>query len=557
MPCRSLALLLLCLAPLAASAQGLKFEVKIAADMVGKAPESGRVVVAVARPNGRPDFTNYHPPVLPVLGADADNFTADKTITLDGKCDNFPAGGLASLPPGDYVAQAIFATNRDIDLPNAPGNRRSAITKFKYDPAAGTTVKLTLDGRYDTTPPPNMETYRHQAPPRETATIMYHSVPSKLLSDFHGRPMVYRVGVVLPTNFATELDKKYGLVVNIGGFGSRYTGAKLIHPDPRFVQIMPDGAGPYGDPYQVDSDNNGPYGAALTTEVIPFIEKTYRCLGTPKSRFTHGGSTGGWVSLALQIFYPEFFNGCWSQCPDSVTFERFELIDVYQDGNAYVNRFGVDRPATRTIDGDIISTVRHECLLEGVLGRGGKWELGGRDLASWNAVYGPKGKDGLPVPLWDGKTGTMNKTVQDHWKNYDLMHVLEKNWSTLGPKLAGGKIHVWVGDADDYFLNVAVRRFETSVAKLKNPPFDGTVQVQAKMGHTSGGWSRAQMLDAMAAADGEDESGRAGSVSDGSEMYSRRLRSQLAKKTMELLPLQLLPRLRQCRFVFCGQGRVV
>jgi hypothetical protein len=262
---------------------------------------------------------------------------------------------------------------------------------------------------------------------------------------------------------------------------------------------MPDGAGPYGDPYQVDSDNNGPYGAALTQEVIPFVEKTFRCLGTPQSRFTHGGSTGGWVSLALQVFYPEFFNGCWSQCPDSVTFERFELIDIYNESNAYVNRFGNDRLATRTIDGDVISTVRHEALLEGVLGRGGRWELGGRDWASWNAVYGPKGRDGFPVPLWDGKTGTINKTVQDHWKKYDLMYVLQKNWSTLGPKLAGGKIHVWVGDADDYFLNVAVRRFEAAVARLNNPKFDGTVQVEAKRGHSSGGWSREQMLDAMAA----------------------------------------------------------
>jgi hypothetical protein len=312
--------------------------------------------------------------------------------------------------------------------------------------------------------------------------------------------MAYRVAVVLPENFANEPDKKYGLVVQIGGFGTSYTGGRGIRPDPRFVQIMPDGAGPYGDPYQVDSANNGPYGQALTTEVIPFVEKTYRCRGTPESRFTHGGSTGGWVSLALQIFYPDFFNGCWSQCPDSVTFERFELIDVYSDSdaNAYVNRSGNDRLATRTIDGDVISTVRHEALLERVLGRGGRWELGGRDWASWNAVYGPKGGDGFPVPLWDGKTGAINKSVREHWKTYDLMYVLSQNWHTLGPKLAGGKLHVWVGDADDYFLNVAVRRFETAVQRLNNPRFDGFVQVEAKRGHSSGGWSRAQMLDAMA-----------------------------------------------------------
>jgi Putative esterase len=475
------------LASQVASAQpALKFEVKIAADQVGKTPESGRVLVGIARTGGRIDFTNYRPPTSTVLGADADTFTADKTVTLDSKSDVFPAAGLAALAAGDYTAQAIFATNRDINLPNAPGNRRSTATRFRYDPAAGATVPLTLDGRFEETVP------------KDTATHKYLSVPSKLLSDFHGRPMVYRVAVVLPENFANEPDKKYGLVVNIGGFGSRYSGGRGLRPDPRFVQILPDGAGPYGDPYQVDSANNGPYGAALTTEVIPLIEKTYRCFGTPQSRFTHGASTGGWVSLALQIFYPDFFNGCWSQCPDSVTFERFELIDVYGDANAYVNRSGNDRLATRTIDGDVISTVRHEALLEGVLGRGGRWELGGRDWASWNAVYGPKGTDGFPVPLWDGKTGAINKTVQEHWKKYDLMYVLSQNWSTLGPKLAGGKLHVWVGDADDYFLNVAVRRFEVAVQRLNNPRFDGFVQVEAKRRHEGGGWSRAQMLEAMA-----------------------------------------------------------
>ena len=295
-----------------------------------------------------------------------------------------------------------------------------------------------------------------------------------------------------------EPAKKYGLVVHIGGFGTRYTEAAGIAPDPRFVQILPDGAGPWGDPYQVDSANNGPYGQALTTEVIPHIEQAYRCLGTPRSRFTTGASTGGWVSLALQLYYPDFFNGCWSQCPDSLTFERFELIDIYRDANAYVNRFGVGRPGTRTVDGDTVSSVRHECLLERVLGRGGNWHLSGRDWASWNAVYGPKGKDGLPVPLWDGRTGAIDKTVLDHWKKYDLKLHLEKNWPTLGPKLAGGKINVWVGDADDYFLNAAVRRFKDSTDRLQNPKLDGTILIEARKGHTSGGWTRKEILDAMA-----------------------------------------------------------
>ena len=465
---------------------GITFQVKLDPAQVGAKPESGRVLVAVAKGRQRPNFTNYRPPVLPVLGADADAFAADMVVTLDNDSLTFPFVKLNDLPAGEYSVQAIFATNRDINIPTAPGNRYCEPVAVKLDPAAGTTINLTLDKSFP------------ERTPQESKTVKFLKVPSKLLSDFHGRPMVYRVGVVLPSNFEEEPDRKYALLVNIGGFGSRYTSAARLRPDPRFVQIVPDGAGPFGDPYQVDSANNGPYGAALTQEVIPYIEKTFRCLGTPKSRFTTGGSTGGWVSFALQVFYPDFFNGCWSQCPDSVTFERFELIDVYNEPNAYVNRSGFDRPGTRTIDGDIVATVRHESQLERVLGRGGRWELGGRDWASWNATYGPKGKDGLPVPLWDGKTGAIDKSVIEHWKKYDLKMVLQNNWKELGPKLAGGKVNIWVGDSDDYFLNVAVRRLKDSTDRLQNPKFDGTILIEARAGHSSGGWTRKEMLDTMA-----------------------------------------------------------
>lgn len=462
------------------------FQVKIDPLLVGEKPRSGRVLVGLAPPGEEPDFTNYRPPVLPILGADANNFTADKTITLDASTDIFPITKLIDLPAGEYSVQAIFAFNPDINLPNAPGNLYCDPIKVKLDPAQRTIVTLALTRTFPT------------LVPRESPTHKYLSIHSKLLSDFHGRPMNYRVGVVLPSNFNPERKDKYALLVDIGGFGTRYTDAEHITPDPRFVTIVPDGAGPFGDPYQVDSANNGPYGEALTKEVIPQIEKMFHCIGEPKARFTTGGSTGGWVSLALQLFYPDFFNGCWSQCPDSVTFERFELIDVYNEPNAYVNRFGFDRPGTRTIDGDIISTVRHECRLESVLGRGGRWELGGRDWASWNAVYGPKGKGGKPAPLWDGKTGAIERSVIEHWKKYDLKLLMLRNWKELGPKLAGGKINIWVGDSDDYFLNVAVRRLKDATLQLKDPKFDGTILIEARAGHSSGGWSRKQILDAMA-----------------------------------------------------------
>lgn len=465
---------------------GLRFEVRLAAANVPNPPASGRVLVAVGPAGGAPEFTRTQPPVLPVLGADADKLTADTAVTLDGKSATFPLKPLDELPAGDYTVQAVFAFNRDVNLPDAPGNRYCDPVKVKLDPKAGTVVKLTLD-----------KTYAEEVP-AETATHKYLKLPSKLLSDFHRRPMAYRVGVVLPPNFEAEKTGKYALLVRIGGFGTRYTHAEGVAPDPRFVQLLLDGAGPFGDPYQVNSANNGPYGDALIQEVIPHIEKTYRCLGTPKARFTTGASTGGWVSLALQVFYPDSFNGCWSQCPDAVDFRAYELIDVYRDANAYVNRWGFERPSRRSLDGDVMTTVRHENQIEVVLGRGSRWELSGRDWAAWNATYGPKGADGLPIPLWDGKTGAMSKSVLTHWEKYDLRLVLERNWKALGPKLVGGKVHVWVGDADDYFLNNAVHRLKASLAKQTSPKFDGTIRIEMRKPHTSGGWTERQMLDAMA-----------------------------------------------------------
>lgn len=466
---------------------GLRFIVSL--DPKYDGPVSGRVLVAVGPKNGTPDFTEYKPPVLPVLGADA-TLGAARTATLDATSDVFPiAPALDALPAGEYTVQAILATNRDINLPDAPGNHSSGVLKVKLDPAAGTVVPLTLDRTF--------------AEPKlkDTATHRFLSIPSKLLSDFHGRPMAYRVGLVLPPTFDKEPDKHYRLILDVGGFGTRYTAARRMQPDARFVQVVPDGAGPFGDPYQVNSANNGPYGDALVHEVIPHIEKAFRCGGAGK-RFTCGASTGGWVSLALQVFYPDVFNGCWSQCPDSLSFERFELIDIYNDRNAFVNRYGFERPSTRTLDGDIVSTVRHEAQLDRVLGKGGRWELGGRDWASWNAVYGPRGADGMPVPLWDGKTGEINKTVLEHWKKYDLTKYVVSNWTALGPKLAGGKVNVWVGDADDYFLNAGVHKFQAAVGRLREPAFDGRILIELRGTHRSGGWTRRERLDAMAARGG-------------------------------------------------------
>ncbi|MBL8823957.1 MAG: hypothetical protein JNJ77_15325 [Planctomycetia bacterium] len=491
-----LSLICLLLAGLVAQVQAQStIEVKIDPSLVKAIPESGRVLVILQKegqaPSGRqrggePRFGIGATSKFssPYFGVDVDQFIADKIAVIDDSSTAFPVNKLSEVPAGTYSAQAVFHTNRDIALPTAFGNLISKPTTIQWNPKAKQAHQLMLSDRL---PDERM--------PSDTATVKYLKFPSKLLSDFHKRPMYYRLSVILPANFDKEPEKQYLLCVHIGGFGSRYTGGSRIRPDPRFVQIMLDGAGPFGDPYQVNSENNGPYGDALTQEVIPHIEKTFRCGGTGK-RFTTGASTGGWVSLALQLYYPDYFNGCWSSCPDSVDFRDYELINIYEDTNAYVNKFGFERPSQRTVNGDTVMTVRHETQVENVIGRGGSFATGGKDWCSWNAVYGPRGADGLPKPLWNARTGEIDKSVVETWKKHDLRLYLESKWESIGSRL-NGKIHVWVGDADDYFLNNAVHRFKSTADHLDNPKFNGEIIIAPRRNHTVG-WTSQQILDAMA-----------------------------------------------------------
>jgi S-formylglutathione hydrolase FrmB len=494
----------LCLFPAAGRCE-IHFEVAVPTNASITARD-GRLYVVVARRGSREPrmmladaefFTAFSPPVL---GRDADAFGPGSVAMLDGSAAVFPIGSFTRLTAGDYVVQAVFHANRDLNRPDAPGNLFSDPIRVTIDPARAVTLRLELS---HIVPP--------DEPPPDTDYVKYVKLRSELLSQFHGRPIYLRAAVILPRDFDKETERRYPLRVHIGGYGTRYTAAGFMMSPrsgfrrawlddvaPRMLLLHLDGAGPYGDPYQVNSDNNGPYGDAVTRELIPFVEKKFRGIGEGYARVTDGASTGGWVSFALQVFYPDFFNGCWSHAPDPVDFRAYELIDIYDDANAYVNSRGFERPSAREISGEVRYTVRHECQLEVVLGRGNRWWASGKDWCAWNAVFGPRGADGLPKPLWDGRTGAIDRSVVEHWKKYDLRQVLEENWPTLGPKLRG-KIHIWVGDADDYFLNNAVHLLDKSLQNLQ-PPFDGKITYGPRGGHGYRVLSERQMLDEMAAA---------------------------------------------------------
>ena len=251
---------------------------------------------------------------------------------------------------------------------------------------------------------------------------------------------------------------------------------------PQVITVFLDGDGPFGDSYQLNSDNSGPYGTMLTGELIPNIEREYRGIGTPESRFVEGCSTGGWVSLALKLFYPDFFNGCFSYSPDPVDFENFQLINIYSDENAFYNEFNYLRPLMRDVTGEPVISQKDFVQYENVLGWSDTYVTSGEQFSAFIALFSPKGDDGLPKPLFDPNTGEIDHEVAQYWRKYDLKDYVQKNWSTLGPKIAG-KIWVWGADMDNYYLNPALRAFDRMLKQTKNPVSDATITFTPMTGH--------------------------------------------------------------------------
>ena len=480
----------------------LRFEVSVARGLISS-PQSGRLFIVMSlrnQPEPRLTIGQTGLNASPLLGRDIKNFAPGVTGIIDETCAAFPIESLARIPAGDYFVQALFDSNIDLKSLNAPGNLYSTPRKIHLDAALGATVNIELTERV----PPE------QSPP-ESEYVKYVKVQSNLLTRFHGRPIYLRAGVILPKGYESDSAKRYPLRVHIGGYGSRFTIVQQMMREgssfrntwlgdgtPRMVFLHLDGDGPYGDCYQVNSDNNGPYGDAITQELIPYIEQKFRCVGQSWGRVLDGGSTGGWVSLALQIFYPDFFNGAWSGFPDGVDFRAFQLVNIYEDKDAYVNKQGFERPSARDLNGDVRFTIRHECQMENVMGLGDSYTMSGEQWGAWNAAYGPRAADGRPAPLWEPKTGLINRELVEHWKKYDLRMVLEQNWKTLGPKLRG-KLTIWVGESDDYYLNNAVHLLDAFLSKA-NPPYEGKIIYGPGKGHGWMPFGERELMDQMSAA---------------------------------------------------------
>jgi hypothetical protein len=399
-----------------------------------------------------------------------------------------------------------------------PGNLYSTPQWVSLDPKENQVIRISLD---QVIPP--------IADPPETRYVKHERIQSRLLSDFWGRPVYLGAHVLLPEGFDQHPEARYPLAVFHGHFPYTFGGWRETPPDTavpcqyseRFsldcynrtqdryaYQFYKDWTGPgfprvlaieiqhptpyYDDSYAVNSANNGPYGDAIMRELIPHIERKYRGIGQGYARFTYGGSTGGWEAMAVQVFYPDEFNGAWIACPDPIDFRAYTVVNIYEDENAYFySSFWkrTPRPGFRNWLGQIRATLEemnHRELALGSRGRSGdQWDI-------WQAVYSPVGADGYPKPIWDKLTGKIDREVAAYWReNYDLSYILRRDWKTLGPKLKG-KLFIYVGDMDNYYLNNAVYLTEEFLESTKDPYYAGEVDYGDRAEHCwNGDQSRA------------------------------------------------------------------
>jgi hypothetical protein len=355
---------------------------------------------------------------------------------------------------------------------------------------------------------------------KETEWVKYVRMRSDLLSDFWGTDVYLGAWVLLPAGFAEHPDARYPVAIFHGHFPSDFIHMRTEPPEPdvpctysaRFRldcynrveqeqawQLYQDWTSPdfprmlvveiqhptpyYDDSYAVNSQNNGPYGDALTYEFIPWIEEQFRGIGEGWARFTYGGSTGGWEAMAVQVFYPDEYNGAWIACPDPIDFRAYGVVNLYEDDNAYYRESPFKRtarPGYRDWLGHIEYTLEEANHFELVLGTksrsGGQWDI-------WEAVYTPVGDDGYPRRIWDKVTGEIDHEVAEYWReNYDLVHILRRDWATLGPKLVG-KLNIYVGDMDNLYLNNAVYLAEEFLEGTSGPYYDGEVHYGDRAEH--------------------------------------------------------------------------
>ena len=506
----------------------LRFSISFSKEME-KSSLDGRILLFIS-PNGETEprrQVNDRVNSAQVFGINVDRLKPGEKAIINSDVFGYPLRSLNLLPAGEYFVQALLkrydtfklANGHTVKLPaswaagqqfnSEPGNLYSQPFKIMINPANGGDIEISLTKKI----PPVTK-------PDDTKYIKHIEIKSEKLSAFWGRDMYLGAHVLLPHRYDEHPEAKYPLMVFHGHFPYDFSGWRTTPPDynqkpdyssrfnitgynitqeeeaynfyrtwvsdtmPRFLIIKIQHANPYyDDSYAVNSANLGPYGDAITYELIPYIEQQFRGIGEGWARFLYGGSTGGWEALAAQVFYPDEYNGCFAACPDPIDFRAYTSVNIYKDQNAYYEE-GPFRKTYRSGHRDFLGHIQaflidqnHRELALGDKSRSGdQWDI-------WQAVYSPVGNDGYPAPIWDKLTGEINPDVALYWReNYDLQHILRRDWSDIGPKLVG-KIHIYCGDMDNYYLNNAVYLMEEFLESTMYPYYAGEVDYGDRAEH--------------------------------------------------------------------------
>ena len=505
----------------------LTFHVHFSSSLTAEA-QDGRLLLLISNNNeNEPRFQLSDGPDTQLgYGVDVDNLSPGEPVLFDSKVFGYPIESMENIPAGDYYVQALLnryetytlSSGHTVKLPpdrgegqqwnRKPGNFYSDPVKITIGEEGGN-FKLILGKEI----PPVKE-------PTNSEFIKHVKIKSEKLSQFWGKDVYLGAHVLLPKGFEEHPEAHYPLMIFHGHFPAEFGGFRTDPPDPnlapdysarfgvegynkivqqeaydfyktwtsdnfpRMLIIKIQHANPYyDDSYAVNSANLGPYGDAITYELIPYIEKQFRGIGHGWARFLYGGSTGSWEALAAQVFYPDEYNGCFAACPDPIDFRAYTLVNIYEDKNAYYypSEFKKAlRPGHRDYLGVVNSSLKdmnHRELVLGTKSRSGQqWDI-------WEAVYSPQGDDGYPKRLWDKYSGDIDPSVASYWQeNYDLRHILQRDWDELGPKLEG-KIHIYCGDMDNYYLNNAVYLMEAFLESTKNPYYNGEVDYGDRAEH--------------------------------------------------------------------------
>ena len=487
-------------------------------DPRGRTPLDGRVIVALSR---TPEFNvSSVTDTAQLFGVSIDGLEGAGPVQVDASALGYPLRSLADVPAGEYWVKAWLnayttferADGHVVKLPmdhgdgqswhTKPGNLVSEPVRVTLDPDDEDSVRITL----------NMELPPIEFP-AETEWVKNFEMVSERVSAFWGTEMRIGARVLLPRGWALNPDRRYPVVIQHGHYSTAPPGGFMVpeevaDPDsmtrretagtalydawtsddfPRFLLVTIQHPTPYyDDSYAVNSQNQGPYGDAIVHELLPALEAAFRGVGEPWARILTGGSTGGWESIAQQVLYPDDFGGAWIFYPDQVDFHYYQLVDLYDGENAYFREYEWLRtpiPGARDVDGRIRYTMEHENIYEEVIGTryrsGGQW-------AAWNATFAPVAEDGYPAAIWDPITGEINReTARWAIDNWDLRAHMEANWDTLAPKLAG-KLNVFTGRRDNFYLEQAVYELETFLTTGENLGYPARFEYGEKGNH---GWS--------------------------------------------------------------------